>query len=226
MSPEPGNPLEAEGVLNPGSGRGPDGELYLLPRLVAAGNVSRIGLARINLVGGVPTSVTRSGVVLEPDRSWESGAGHAGVEDPRVTWIAALGVHVMTYVAYGPLGARTAVATSTDLRTWTRHGPVHFGYDDAGLRPEPVPQQGHRLLRRAGAAPDGIGVSRYCTARCGTWTRPIPARGGVRRPGSPTPGTVSGSPSFRCRRSRRISAHSRPGSSTATSPARSSRTRT
>src|SRR5687768_8141712 len=131
MSPEPGNPHEAEGVLNPGSGRGPDGELYLLPRLVAAGNVSRVGLAKINVVGGVPASVTREAVVLEPDRSWERGAAHSGVEDPRVTWIEALGVHVMTYVAYGPLGPRTAVATSTDLRTWTRHGPVLFDYDDA-----------------------------------------------------------------------------------------------
>ena len=37
MSPEDGNPLEVDGVLNPGSGRGPDGELYLLPRLVAGG---------------------------------------------------------------------------------------------------------------------------------------------------------------------------------------------
>ena len=51
MSPEPGNLHEAEGVLNPASGRGPDGELYLLPRLVAAGNVSRVGLAKINIVG-------------------------------------------------------------------------------------------------------------------------------------------------------------------------------
>jgi predicted GH43/DUF377 family glycosyl hydrolase len=37
----------------------------------------------------------------------------------------------MTYVAYGPLGPRTAVATSPDLRTWTRHGPALYGYDDA-----------------------------------------------------------------------------------------------
>ncbi len=131
MSPEPGNPLEADGVLNPASGRGPDGELYLLPRLVAAGNVSRVGLARVDVVDGVPTSVSRDGVVLAPDRSWERGAVHAGVEDPRVTWIEALGLHVMTYVAYGPLGPRTAVATSTDLRNWDRHGPVHFAYDDA-----------------------------------------------------------------------------------------------
>ena len=47
-----------------------------------------------------------------------------------MTWIDALDCWVMTYVAYGPLGPRTAVATSTDLRTWTRLGPVLFGYDD------------------------------------------------------------------------------------------------
>ena len=45
MEPEPDNPLETEGVLNPAAARGPDGELYLFPRLVAAGNYSRIGIA-------------------------------------------------------------------------------------------------------------------------------------------------------------------------------------
>lgn len=40
MSPEPGNPFEVEEVLNPASGRTPDGQLYLLPDLVEAGNVS------------------------------------------------------------------------------------------------------------------------------------------------------------------------------------------
>ncbi|HEY5847060.1 MAG TPA: glycosidase [Microlunatus sp.] len=130
MSPEPGTALETEGVLNPASGRGPDGELYLLPRLVAAGNVSRVGLARIRVVDGVPRSVERLGVVLEPDRTWEQGPANAGVEDPRVTWIAVLERYVMTYVAFGPLGPRTAVAISTDLRHWERLGPVLYGYDD------------------------------------------------------------------------------------------------
>jgi hypothetical protein len=46
MEPEPGNPLEVEGVTNPAAARGPDGHLYLFPRLVAAGNYSRIGVAR------------------------------------------------------------------------------------------------------------------------------------------------------------------------------------
>ncbi|SMH48862.1 Predicted glycosyl hydrolase, GH43/DUF377 family [Rathayibacter oskolensis] len=131
MEPLLGDALEVEGVLNPGSGRGPDGELYLLPRMVAAGNVSRVGLARVLIEDGVPVGVEREGVVLAPDRGFERGAGHSGVEDPRVTFIEALGLHVMTYVAYGPLGPRTAMAVSEDLRDWRRLGPVTFAYDDA-----------------------------------------------------------------------------------------------
>ncbi|WP_295839300.1 glycosidase [uncultured Microbacterium sp.] len=130
MTPEPGNADEAEGVLNPASGRGPDGRLYLLPRLVAEGNVSRVGLARVVVEDGVPVAVEREGVVLQPDRGWERGVGNAGTEDPRTTWVEALGLHVMTYVAYGPLGPRTAVAVSQDLREWRRLGPVLFRYQD------------------------------------------------------------------------------------------------
>ncbi|MCO7204002.1 glycosidase [Microbacterium sp. CnD16-F] len=130
MTPVDGDPNEAEGVLNPASGRGPDGELYLLPRLVADGNVSRVGLARVVIEDGVPVAVERQGVVLEPDRGWERGVGNAGVEDPRVTWVETLGLHVMTYVAYGPLGPRTAVALSSDLREWRRLGPALFRYQD------------------------------------------------------------------------------------------------
>ena len=47
MEPQPGNAQEVEGVLNPAAVRGPDGELYLFPRLVARGNYSRIGMARV-----------------------------------------------------------------------------------------------------------------------------------------------------------------------------------
>jgi beta-1,2-mannobiose phosphorylase / 1,2-beta-oligomannan phosphorylase len=35
MEPQPGDPNEAWGVLNPAAARGLDGELYLFPRLVA-----------------------------------------------------------------------------------------------------------------------------------------------------------------------------------------------
>lgn len=130
MSPESDNDFEAEGVLNPATVRSADGRLYLLPRLVAAGNVSRIGLAEIKVADGVPVDVAREGVVLSPERVWEQGAQNAGVEDPRVTFIPDLGLNVMTYVAYGPLGPRTAVAVSSDERSWRRLGPVTFEYDD------------------------------------------------------------------------------------------------
>jgi len=152
MSPQPGDGTEAAGVLNPGSGRTPDGVLHLLPRLVAPGNVSRVGLAEVVLADGVPVGVHRRGVVLAPDEGFERGAHHAGVEDPRVTWLASLGVHVMTYVAFGPLGPRLAMAVSTDLMHWRRLGPVQFAYQgdlrtdlclfpnkDAVWFPEPVP---------------------------------------------------------------------------------------
>jgi predicted GH43/DUF377 family glycosyl hydrolase len=131
MTPDAGEPFEAEGVLNPASGRDPSGELYLLPRLVAAGNVSRVGLARVVVDDGVPVGVEREGVVLAPDRDFERGRRNSGVEDPRTTFVPALGLHLMTYVAYGPLGPRTAVAVSRDLREWQRLGPVSFEYDDA-----------------------------------------------------------------------------------------------
>src|SRR5919112_1398174 len=130
MTADPDDPREAEGVLNPASGWGADGELYLLPRVVAKGNVSRVGLIRVRITDGVPAAVERLGMVLEPEQTWETAHGNAGVEDPRVTWIEAIGLHVMTYVALGPLGPRTAIATSTDLRHWKRRGPVLYRWDD------------------------------------------------------------------------------------------------
>jgi len=129
MQPDASEPNEVEGVLNPAAGWSGD-QLYLLPRLVASGNVSRIGLARVVVEDGRPDRVERMGVVLEPERTWERGPQNAGVEDPRVTWIPALGVHVMTYVAYGAAGPRTALATSSDLLSWRRLGPVVYRWDE------------------------------------------------------------------------------------------------
>ena len=81
MSAEPGAEFEAEGVLNPASGRSADGRLWLLPRLVAAGNVSRVGIAEVLVQAGQPAGVRRDGVVLAPDAGWERSHQHAGVED-------------------------------------------------------------------------------------------------------------------------------------------------
>ena len=152
MAPDLSDPNEELGVLNPGVARF-DGETYLLARLVAAGNESRVGLARVQFddLGG-PVSVQRGPTVLEPDETWERNAVTGGVEDPRVTFIPELSSFLMTYCAYGPLGPRTALAISSNLRDWRRLGPVTFGYDpevggdlnlysnkDAVIFPTPVP---------------------------------------------------------------------------------------
>ena len=153
MEPLPSEPREVEGVLNPATARGRDGELYLFPRLVARGNFSRIGRARVVFdAGGKPSGVERLGVVLEPDEAWEQNPATAGVEDPRVTFVASLDAYVMAYAAYGPLGPRIGLAVSRDLLKWERLGPVSFDYlpalrtdmnlypnKDAMFFPEPVP---------------------------------------------------------------------------------------
>ena len=141
--------------------------------------------------------------MLAPDAGWERGAGSAGVEDPRVTWIPTLGLHVMTYVAYGPLGPRPALAVSEDLRDWRRLGPLHFDYQpeldtdlnlfpnkDVVFFPEPVP------------GPTASRPSRCCTGRCGTSAGSATVRRPTSPPASPTTGRASGSPTSRWRMSR------------------------
>jgi len=131
MRPDPSREEEVEGVLNPGAARGPDGRLYLFPRLVGPGNHSRIGIARVVFDGDVPVGVERLGIALEPEEPYElrPAEGTGGCEDPRVTYVAPIGLYVMAYVAWGPKGPRIAVAISEDLLSWERLGLVDFQPD-------------------------------------------------------------------------------------------------
>lgn len=151
MRGDPTNPDEALGVLNPAVARAPDGRLLMFPRVVAAGNYSRIGIAEVLFDNDQPARVERLGYALEPTESYEQNAQTAGCEDPRITYIAALRRYIMAYVAYGPLGPRVALAVSADLLQWERLGPAKFAFDpsqrvdfdlydnkDAFLFPEPV----------------------------------------------------------------------------------------
>jgi predicted GH43/DUF377 family glycosyl hydrolase len=152
MEPEPGNPLEAEGVLNPAAARGPDGKLYLFPRLVARGNFSRIGIARVNFnEAGDPVGVERLGIALEPEADYERQPdGGGGCEDPRIAFVEPLRRYLMTYTAFSSQGPRIALAVSQDLFDWQRLGLaifapyrsidfVHVDDKDSSLFPVAIP---------------------------------------------------------------------------------------
>jgi predicted GH43/DUF377 family glycosyl hydrolase len=128
MEPEQGNPLEVEGVLNPAAIRGHDGKLYLFPRLVAKGNHSRIGIARVLFNdAGDPTGVERLGIALEPEADYEMRAdGSGGCEDPRITFMEQFQLYLMTYTAHSREGPRIAIAVSEDLFHWKRLGLATF----------------------------------------------------------------------------------------------------
>src|ERR1017187_9303391 len=160
MEPEPGNPQEVEGVLNPAAARGPDGNLYLFPRLVARGDYSRIGIARVRFdETGDPSGVERLGIALEPEADYERRAdGSGGGEDPRVTFVEPLQRYVMSYTAFSPQGPRIALALSQDLFHWQRLGLSTFAHwhgielgnvddKDASLFPVAIPDtSGHLEL--------------------------------------------------------------------------------
>jgi beta-1,2-mannobiose phosphorylase / 1,2-beta-oligomannan phosphorylase len=113
MEPEPGNPHEVEGVLNPAAARGPDGQLYLFPRLVARGNYSRIGITRVRFnQAGDPVGVERLGIALEPEADYELRPDGGGCEDPRITFVERFQRYVMTYTAHSSIGPRIALAIS------------------------------------------------------------------------------------------------------------------
>lgn len=145
LSPD-GSPQEVEGVLNPASATARDGSFLLYPRAVAAGNVSRVGLARSSRTGD-DVRFERLGFALEPAAAYElrTAPGGMGCEDPRVTFLPVLDKYVMAYTAFGPVGPRITVALSDDGYAWQRLGQVRFAPDlpqgddkDGVFFPEPV----------------------------------------------------------------------------------------
>jgi len=109
---EPGNDYEVGGILNPAATRGPDGHLYLFPRLVAKGNFSRIGIARVQFdSSGEPCGIER---LASPRPEMPTNCDPMGVaakilESP---FVEALKHYVMTYTAFSPNGPRIALAIS------------------------------------------------------------------------------------------------------------------
>lgn len=132
IEPDLTSPYEVEGIMNPAAARAPDGTLYLLARMVGAGNFSRIGILEVLFdEAGEPCGVKRRGLALEPEAPYELRTNESGgCEDPRVTYVEWLGKYLMTYTAFSPVGPRVALAISDDLLTWQRLGLASFAPHD------------------------------------------------------------------------------------------------
>jgi predicted GH43/DUF377 family glycosyl hydrolase len=164
MESQVGDPNEVEGVLNPAAIRSRDGQLYLFPRLVAHGNYSRIGIARVLFDGaGDPMGIERMGMALEPEADYELSETGGGCEDPRIAYVEPLQHYVMTYTALSRRGPRIAIAISDDLLQWRRiglatfhpyHGIAFDGVDDKDasvfsvMIPDPLGQPAIALVHR------------------------------------------------------------------------------
>ncbi|HJQ20668.1 MAG TPA: glycoside hydrolase family 130 protein [Gemmatimonadaceae bacterium] len=111
------------------------GKVYLLYRAEDAsgaaqigGHTSRLGLAESS--DGLHFT-RRASPVLYPDRDAQTQyEWPGGVEDPRVVETDD-GTYVLTYTQWNRDVPRLAVATSTDLVTWTKHGPAFARGNDA-----------------------------------------------------------------------------------------------
>jgi predicted GH43/DUF377 family glycosyl hydrolase len=118
LSPS-GSGFEAKGVFNPAVVK--VGERFvMLYRAQDAQGVSRLGYA--TSADGV-TFTRESEPALSPVAEYERGGG---VEDPRLVRIE--GTYYLTYTAYNGKDAQLALATSTDLRQWTRKGIILPAY--------------------------------------------------------------------------------------------------
>ncbi len=128
-------PSERLGILNPACARLRDGTLVLYPRMVAPGNVSRIGCYSARERADGLLDVEFHGYALEPQAPYElrNAPGGYGCEDPRVTFVEALDRYVMAYVAFGPRGPEVAAAVSEDGLTWERLGLMQFADSSAPL---------------------------------------------------------------------------------------------
>lgn len=116
-----GSSWQSKDVFNPTAWT--DGNrIYLLYRAEDSTGIgqwngtSRIGLA--TSTDGISFEREEE-PVLSPSESWELPGG---AEDPRVVKIG--DTFFLTYTAYDGETARLALATSTDLRSWVKHGPV------------------------------------------------------------------------------------------------------
>jgi predicted GH43/DUF377 family glycosyl hydrolase len=105
-----------------------DGKVCLLVRaedqVGRYAGVSRIGLA--TSADGVHFDLEPEPVLYPDEDRWQAWEWPGGLEDPRVVE-GPDGGFVCTYTAFDGKAGCLFVATSADLRTWTKHGPAFAG---------------------------------------------------------------------------------------------------
>lgn len=97
-----------------------DDEVVLLYRAHAEDIVSHIGIARSH--DGLHFE-REDAPILSPEHDYE----RYGCEDPRIVFLD--GTYYLTYTGWDRRAAQLCLATSTDLRDWTKHGPLFEDFD-------------------------------------------------------------------------------------------------
>ncbi|MCH8327994.1 MAG: glycosidase [Candidatus Marinimicrobia bacterium] len=129
-------PYRINTVFNPAATRLADGTTLLLCRVEDHRGRSHLTVARS--ANGLdnweidPAPTMLPSPETHPEEIW-------GVEDPRITYLKALGKYCIAYTAYGQLGAMVSLALTEDFKTFERLGPVSMPWDkDAAVLPEKV----------------------------------------------------------------------------------------
>ncbi len=111
---------EQRNVLNP-SAVVREGKVYLIYRAQDNEMTSRLGLAISD--DGLHFKKQGNPILYPDNDNMKDYEWKGGVEDPRIVERED-GTYVMTYTAYDGKVARLCLASSKDLKTWTKHGLV------------------------------------------------------------------------------------------------------
>ena len=111
---------EERNVLNP-SAVVKDGKVYMIYRAQDNNMTSRLGIAVSD--DGLNFTKQAEPVLFPADDKMKKYEWSGGIEDPRIVE-SDDGTYVLTYTSYDGKVARLCLATSKDLRTWTKHGLV------------------------------------------------------------------------------------------------------
>lgn len=109
------NSFECDGVLNPGVIK-VGNTIHLFYRALAKDNYSTIGYCKLS--SPMEVESRNDAPILFPQADYE----FQGLEDPRIVSIE--GTYYLSYTAYNGINALGALATSTNLIDWEKHGII------------------------------------------------------------------------------------------------------